>query len=198
MKTLLFCCVCMSFLFAFSSCKKSTRGGADSKTFMPRKVSPRDIDLAGIKLYLTSAEVKRQLPALRCGKKDGDMVVCNWKTTEADRQRIFRGIDQIRLTFYRDTAQTIRVQYSQMFDVEYTNFEQAVREKYAYALGDRITDTIGTEWRYDSLGITLIPNRKQHWTGSVFTYSPELEFQELYLYKRWLEALGKEKLKTIY
>ena len=187
----------LSIMFVLS-CNKHGPKGERAIDETPRSVSPFTIDIAGIKLYQTRKELEGRVSSLRCVEKDVDLALCDWRTTDKDRKGVYRGIGQIGFTFYRDTLQTIRVRYEQMLDAEYANFSAAVRTKYAFAVGDRIIDTTGDEWQYDSLEITLVPNRRQHWTGSVFTYTPELEFQERSLYHRWVESLGERKVKPIY
>ena len=181
-----------------TSCKRHSPGDVPKPPPAKREISPRSIDLAGVKFYQTANETKARFPTARWEKKDNEIEVCSWRPTVEERDTLFNGIARLNFTFYRDTLQTIKVEYFQMLDVEYANFGKAVRQKYAYASADRISDNTATDWQYDSVGITLTPNRKQHWTGSLSTYTPVLEFQERYVYRRWLDAIQNRQVKTIY
>lgn len=163
-----------------------------------RTVSPREINLSGMALYATVEGIKRLLPSLHCLSQADDIDVCSWKPTPAEQESTFHGISQVKLTFFRDTLHTIQVYYSQILDVEFRNFEKAVRAKYGYMSGGKPVDTTGYEWRYDSLLITFTPNKKQHWTGTMYTYSPVLEFQERFLYQHWLDEVAQQKPKALY
>ena len=179
-------------------CNKEAPKVSDLINAARRNVSPRTVDLAGIKFYQTREEVKNRLPFLRCETKDNNIDVCRWKTNNDDRRGEFKGIDQIKLTFYRDTLQTIEVRYSEMFDVEYADFDRSVREKYGYTIVGKLIDSTGNEWQYDSLKVSLFPNKKQHWTGSAFVFTPVLDFQERAIYRRWLNEMEQRKPQTLY
>ncbi|MBI1803196.1 MAG: hypothetical protein HY033_02375 [Ignavibacteriae bacterium] len=163
-----------------------------------RTISPQSINLAGVALYETISSLQALLPNLRCEQRDVDIKLCVWRPTEEERKQTFRGIDQLKLTFYKDTLQSIDIQYLQMVDMEYENFEQGIRTKYARYTGNPGIDSNTTVWQYDSLIVTLVPNRKPHWTGTLSTYTPILEFQERTLYKRWMENLEKRKVNPVY
>ena len=186
-------------LVCISSCKKTPpeeHGSPPDAEW--RTVSPHEVNLSGIRLYSTVGEINKLLPSLNCRNQADNIDVCNWKPTQAEQESTYLGISQVKFTFFRDTLHTIRVYYTQILDVEFTNFEKAVRAKYGYASGGKSVDTTGYEWRYDSLLITFTPNRKQHWTGTMFTYSPVLEFQERFLYQHWLDEVGQQKPKALY
>lgn len=185
-------CLFVSVLLVTSCSKRSPK-------LEPRtSVSPSSIDLAGITFYLTHEQLSNKLNMLRCSSSDPIVKKCRWNTTREDREGIFKGIDEIQFTLYRDTIQTIAVYYSQMLDVEYSNFDKAVQEKYAIFIGDLPLDTMNAEWAYDSLIVRFIPNRRKHWTGSMYTYTPVLEFQERVLYKRWIDDVQKQKVNALY
>ena len=85
-----------------------------------------------------------------------------------------------------------------MMDLEYKGFESGIRAKYSRSSGNATVDSTTTVWQYDSLIVTLIPNRKPHWTGSLQTFTPVLEFQERTLYRRWMEDIEKRKVNPVY
>ena len=176
-----------------AGCGKRSGDGDRSRT-----VSPRSVDIAGVTLYRTIDALQTFLPNLRCEQKDVDIKLCVWRPTDEERTQAFHGVDQLKLTFYKDTLQSVSVQYSQMMDMEYRNFEQSIRAKYARSTGIPSVDSTTTVWQYDSLIVTLVPNQKPHWTGSLLTYTPVLEFQERTLYRRWMEALEKRKVNPVY
>jgi hypothetical protein len=161
-------------------------------------VSPDDVDLAGIRFSLGKEALENQYPSVRCRSGEEGVITCTLTPAGDQRESQFPGVDEIKLTFFRDTLHTIRVSYGQMFDVEYKNFVSDVRKKYAYRTEDGDLDTVGMIWKYDILKVELTPNPKKHWTGSLMVYTPVLEFQQIAVYKRWLEALEQSKSKTIY
>lgn len=160
----------------------------------PRALSPRDIHLPGIAFYMTPEEVSGRLAGLRCEAPEKTIRVCTWSPDT--RQDSFRGVSQLRLVFYRDSLHMISVRYAEMVDAEYVNFARAVREKYAPAL--QAADSAGAQWIFDSVSVSLTPNRRRHWTGSIDTYAPVLEFQERVLYRRWLQEVSGQKPKEVY
>ena len=182
----------------FIACQREAPKVGDIINTARRNLSPHIVDISGITFYQSSQELKEKLHGMRCEEKDHETQICTWKAMKEDRESGFSGIDKIQFTFYRDTLQSIKLQYLELFDVEYVNFERGVREKYAYAIAGKLLDTTGTEWQYDSLKVILTPNKKQHWTGSFFAFTPVLELQERNVYRRWLDAIEKQKTKTVY
>ena len=182
------------FMVIVAGCGKRPGNASDRQ----RTVSPQSVNLAGITLYETIDSLQARLPNLQCEQKDADIKLCVWRPTEDERAQSFHGIDRLRLTFYKDTLQSISAQYLQMMDLEYRNFEQGIRGKYSRPTGVPSVDSNTTVWKYDSLIVTLVPNRKAHWTGSFQTYTPVLEFQERTLYRRWMETLEKRKVNPVY
>ncbi len=177
-------------LFAACSGKKEF-----DKSF---KVSPDAVNLAGIQFSVGKEALENQFPAIRCRSGEEGVMTCTLTPTNDQRESQFPGVDEMKLTFFRDALHTIRVSYGQMFDVEYKNFLSDVRKKYAYRTEDGDLDTVGMIWKYDALKVELTPNPKKHWTGSLMVYTPVLEFQQTVVYKRWLEALEQSKSKKIY
>jgi hypothetical protein len=59
-----------------------------------------------------------------------------------------------------------------MLDVEYAIFDRQIHEQYGSVPAGTSPDSVLTEWRYDSLLVTLTPNRRPHWIGQNMTYSP--------------------------
>ena len=183
--------VCVSL--SVTSCRKK------SLNLEPRiPLSPRSIDLAGVTFYLTHEQLSGKLNMLRCSSSDPVVKKCRWNTTRGDREGIFKGIEEIEFTLYRDSVQTIAVYYSQLLDAEYDNFDKAVQQKYATLIGNLPPDTANIEWPYDSLIVKFMPNRRKHWTGSMHTYTPVLEFQERMLYKRWIDDVQRQKTDALY
>jgi hypothetical protein len=180
-------------LFA-AGCGRHSGNDADPE----RTVSPHSVNLAGVALFKTFDSLQTLLPNLQCEQKDPDIRLCAWHPTDEEHKQAFRGIDQMKLTFYKDTLQSISAQYLPMMDLEYRNFEQSIRAKYARYTGVPSIDSTTTVWQYDSLIVTLVSNAKPHWTGSLLTYSPVLEFQERTLYRRWMEELEKRKVNPVY
>lgn len=182
----------LSIFIACTTWSCSERGTSPNH---PRQhLSPYSIELAGLTLYMSEQELVSRLPGLRYGSGNEGLVICRWRTDQSVKETPFRGIDAITFTLYKDSLQAIRIEYTQMFDVEYREFESGVRDKYA----SMPSDTVTLEWSYDSIRVALTPNRKKHWTGSIATFAPVLEFQERKLYGRWLEDLQRKKIRTIY
>ncbi len=193
MKNIILLCISLSLLFAETSCKRKVQ-----KSETRTSLSPSSVNFAGITFYLTHEQLSSKLNMLRCSSSDPIVKKCVWRTNQNDREGVFRGIDEIQFTLYRDTVQTITLYYSQMLDIEYKNFNQAVQEKYSNHVGDFSLDTVNTEWTYDSLIVRFMPNRKKHWTNSMYTYTPVLEFQERMLYKRWIDDVEKQRVNALY
>ena len=191
-------CILVIMFLVIVACNKDAPKVSDLINAARRNVSPHTVDLAGIRFYQTREEVKNRLPFLRCETKDNNIDVCSWKSNDDDRRREFKGINQIKLTFYRDTLQTIEVRYNEMFDAEYADFDRNVRDKYGYTIAGKLIDSMGNEWQYDSLKVTLFPNKKQHWTGSAFVFTPVLDFQERTIYLQWLHEVEQRKPQTLY
>lgn len=166
----------------------------ESKNPSREHLSPGAIDLAGIRFSLTKGEFQSRFPSMRCRSGDGDLEICVMSPRGSPDEDSFQGIEQINLQFFRDTLHTIQLEYGQMFDVEYRKFEAGVREKYARVPDD----TTSFDWTYDSLRVTLTPNPRRHWTGSVATNNPLLEFQERTRYQSWIEGLRQRQIRRIY
>lgn len=196
----IFSFVICSLPFLFTSCEKQQpeQKELSRSNRIAKSISPQIVDIVGIKFFQTSKDLKTRFPYLRCEKKSDELQRCSLQTTAEEREGDFHGIDQLQLTFYQDTLHNIKIQYSQMFELEYNDFEAGVRGKYAYRYENNSIDSSGNLWQYDSLSVTVVPNRKQHWTASVFLYTPVIEFQERTIYSRWLDALDRRKTKTVY
>src|ERR1041385_1481935 len=147
--------LCAGLAVLIVSCQTDAPKIGDIINTMRRNVSPRSIDLGGIVFTKTREELAGLFPSLSCQKKSGEIEICSWKRSPKDPQNYFQRIAQIKLTFVRDTLKAIRAAYSEMLDVEYVNFERAIREKYAYAIAGRVIDSTGSNWQYDSLNVTL-------------------------------------------
>ena len=190
----IFClCLCLALFFGGMACKKRA-----PKPEPHASLSPSSINLAGLTFYLTHGELESKLNMLRCSSSDPIVKKCRWSTTKRDRDGVFKGIDEIQFTLYRDSVQTITVYYTQMLDADYKNFDEAVHQKYASLTGDFTLDTVSAEWSYDSLLVKFMPNKKRHWTATMYTYTPVLEFQERMLYKRWIVEVEKQKVNALY
>lgn len=185
--------ICAALLLGAAACKKKA-----PKPEPRSSLSPGSINLAGLTFYLTHNELSGKLNMLRCSSSDPVVKRCRWSTTRRDREGMFKGIDEIQFTLYRDSVQTITVYYAQMLDVEYKKFDQAIHEKYAKLIGDLPLDSVNVEWTYDSLLVKFMPNRKKHWTATMYTYRPVLEFQERLLYKRWIDDVDKQRVTALY
>ncbi|HTK83398.1 MAG TPA: hypothetical protein VL633_14025 [Bacteroidota bacterium] len=182
-------------LFA-TSCRKG-----EAKTDPGHSLSPNSINLAGLTFYQTHSQLSSQLNMLRCSSTDPIIKKCRWSTTRRDREGAFKGIEEIQFTLYRDSVQSISITYTPMLDVEFKKFDQAIQQKYATVAPDPhpdTPDTITTEWVYDSLIVKLMPNKKRHWTGRMYTYTPVLEFQERMLYQRWIADVEKQTVVALY
>ncbi len=175
------------------NCSRQHPQTSDLINAVRRTVSPVAINIGGIKLDQSNGDVRSIFPLMQCESKGNSIDICRWRTTAEDRKGPFKGIYQLILTFYHDTLQTIEVHYAEMFDAEYVDFDRNVREKYGYAIAGKIIDSTGTEWQYDSLKVLLIPNKKRHWTGSAFVFTPVLSFQERMIYSRWLTEVEQRK-----
>ena len=191
-------CSLFLLLCYLTACQKEAPKVGEIINSMRRAISPRSVDIGGIRFYQSRVDIEQVVPFRKCDDKGLETMECSWKRTPQDSKNFLEGIDQLKLTFFRDTLKTLRAEYGQMFDVEYVNFEKAIRSKYAYAIAGHVIDTSGNDWLYDSLKITLIPNKKQHWTGSFFAFTPVLEFEERTVVKRWLDEVEKQKIKKVY
>jgi hypothetical protein len=163
-------CVLLS-LFLLSSCG---RNGADSSG--GRNLSPDAINISGIHFSQTPQELRVLLPDVHCVRNTPESEICSWIPGESDRRGGFRGVERVGCRFQRNSLRSIRVEYLEMLDVEYTEFDKQVREKYGFIPAPAGPDTLFTEWQYDSVAVSLTPNRRPHWIGQVTTYTPVLEF----------------------
>ncbi len=141
-----------------------------------KSLSWNDIDIGGIRLRTDRAELQSKFRSLRCERKGFETYLCTWSPKA--RSGPFSGIDKVTLTFERDSLQRIRLSYKEMFDVDYRKFDKEIRRKYAGRQTEGGLDTVDCEWRYESVLVNLSPNRRQHWTGTFYVFSPTLEFQE--------------------
>jgi hypothetical protein len=163
-----------------------------------RNVAPSVVDIGGIRLRQSELEVKNVFPNMQCESKGNGVDVCTWKSAEEKGRKGFKGVERLKLTFYGSELQTIEVQYFEMFDVEYANFEQGVKNKYGYAIAGWLIDSSGNEWEYDSLKVILSSHKRPHWTGTMFVFTPALEFQDRTLYRKWLNEVDQRKSQTVY
>ena len=92
------------------SCKDPETKNTTTAVPERRVVSPRAIDLAGISFSQTPITLKEKLSALQCDRKDKYIEICQWKTTEKDRNDSYPGVEQMKFTFFQDTLQNWPVQ----------------------------------------------------------------------------------------
>ncbi|GEM_PF-4637510 len=141
-----------------------------------RTLSWRDVDIGGIRFHAARTELQSKLRSIRCERKAYDTEICTWSPKA--REGAFKGIDRILLTIWRDSVHGIELRYGEMFDVDYRTFDKEMRRKYAGRQAAPGLDTVACEWRSDSLIVRLSPNRRQHWTGTFYVFTPTVEFQE--------------------
>lgn len=115
-------------------------------------------------------------PDARCVKNSAESEICSWNPGVAGRQGGFRGVERVGCRFHGDSLRSIFIEYLEMLDVEYAVFDKQTREKYGYLPAPEALDTVFVEWQYDSVAVSLTPNRRPHWIGQVKTYRPVLEF----------------------
>jgi hypothetical protein len=139
-----------------------------------RNIPPHEINFNGIRLYLSKDQALAIIPALKCSPVNSNSDTCLWILPAQQRTGNLRSIDRIKLIFRDDKLKVFHVYYSQLLDFEFNNLEKNVRQKYGYPL----KDTMATDWKYDSLRITLTTNRREHWTRKFRIFTPELEFRE--------------------
>ena len=182
----------LCLFLALNSCRQAP------ETELRPPLSPGSINLAGLTFYLTHNQLSGMLNMLRCSSSDPIVKRCRWSPSRKDREGLFKGIDEIQFTLYRDSVQTITIYYTQMLDIEYKKFDEAIHQKYAVSKGNLPLDTANVEWSYDSLIVRFTPNKKRHWTTTMFTYTPVLEFQERMLYRRWIDDVEKQTVTALY
>ena len=139
-----------------------------------RNISPYEINFSGIRLYINKAQVLSIIPSLKCSPVNSNSDTCLWILSAQQRTGNLRSIEKIKFVFRDDKLKTFRIYYSQLLDFEFSNLEKNVRQQYSYPL----KDTTATDWKYDSLRITLTSNRREHWTRKFRMFTPELEFRE--------------------
>ncbi|MBI1806344.1 MAG: hypothetical protein HYR76_04755 [Ignavibacteria bacterium] len=137
--------------------------------------SPRDINVGGIHLYQLRDNIKKQFPSMDCAKENNEKEYCTIRISRANRHGRFQDIDRLYFSFVHDTLRSIKLRYAQIFDIEYLNLVADLEKTYGSATS--ITpDSSHYLWDSDSLNIILEPNRKPHWTGSLMTFTPLVEF----------------------
>ncbi len=139
-----------------------------------KNISPYEINFNGIRLYLNKDQALTIIPSLKCSPIGSNSDTCLWILSAQQRTGNLRSIDRIKLVFHDDKLKAFRVYYSQLLDFEFNNLEKNVRQQYSYPL----KDTTVTDWKYDSLRITLTSNRREHWTRKFRIFTPELEFRD--------------------
>jgi hypothetical protein len=139
-----------------------------------RRISPHEINLNGINLYLSKSQTQAVIHSLVCAPLDNYTDTCSWILPEHEKVGTLSSVDQIKFIFQQDKLIMLSIYYSQMLDFEYRGLEMNIRDHYGYPL----KDTLATDWQYDSLRITLISNRREHWTGKFRISKPVLEFRE--------------------
>jgi len=146
--------------------------------------SPHRIDINGIRFYQSRSEVVRRAGRLSCSENYLGDRVCYWRPDAYQKKHGFGGIDGIVFTFTRDTLHAMKITYDELLDVDYTFFDAKMRRMIGAPVTSAASDSSALMWQSDSLVINLSPNRKQHWTKTVYTYTPVAEFRERMLRKQ--------------
>lgn len=150
-------------------------GCSSDDSSLRKGLSSRDVDIGGISFNSTRSGLRAKLNPMGCDTHGFEREICTWLPKA--RHGPFQGIQKIVLTFFRDSVRGIELDYAEMFDVQYRNFNKEIRRKYAARHSFQGLDTLDCEWNYESVAVKFYPNRRQHWTGTFYVYTPALEFQ---------------------
>ena len=159
-------------LLIVCGCGRHGSGGSGD-----RPLSPDAVNVSGIRFSQTPQEIRLLLPDAHCVKNSPEAEICSWIPGREERRGGFRGVERLLCRFRHDSLRSIRVEYLEMLDVEFSAFDKEVRGKYGYVPAPEGLDTLFAEWQYDSLAVSLTPNKRPHWTGQVSIYRPVLEFE---------------------
>src|SRR5258706_9796077 len=151
-------------------------GPHGSPDYGDRALSPGGVNISGIRFSQTPEDLRALLPEAHCVRNAPETEICSWIPGQTDRQGGFRGVERVGCRVQHDYLRSIRVEYLEMLDVEFSVFDKQVREKYGYLPAAEGIDTLYIEWQYDSVAVSLTPNKRPHWIGQVSTYRPVLEF----------------------
>lgn len=80
--------------------------------------------------------------------------------------------------FNRNVLSGFHIRYAQVFDVVFRRIDSEVKAQFAPPSGSQAIDTVDCAYTYDSLQVTFSPNRKLHWTGSFYVFTPVLDVRE--------------------
>src|SRR5260221_2097335 len=144
-------------------------GHHGSLDYGDRALSPDAVNISGIHFSQTPQDLRALLPEAHCGGNAPETEICSWIPGSADRRGGFRGVERVGCRFQHDSLRSIRVEYLEMLDVEFSVFDRQVREKYGYLPVAEGIDTLYIEWTYDSVAVSLTPNKRPHWIGQVST-----------------------------
>ena len=146
--------------------------------------SPRRIDIGGIRFYQSYREVISRVRPLTCSENYLGDRICYWRPDSYQKKHGFKGIDGIVFTFTRDTLHAMKVTYNEMLDIDYGFFNGKLKDMIGAPVTNASSDSSSIMWQSDSLVISMVPNRKQHWTKTVYVYTPVVEFRERILRKQ--------------
>jgi hypothetical protein len=153
-------------LLVISSCRHRSRA---------REIRGADVIILGMRLGQTRTDLLAIMPSMVCAGSLADSEFCSYFPGEADRKGRFRGVDRVRLGFRSGALKRIRLEYGEMLDVEFAALDGDIRSQYGDKPMGSTPDSLYMEWRYDSVIVSLAPNRRPHWTREVTTYKPVLE-----------------------
>ena len=91
---------------------------------------------------------------------------------------MLEGLEEVQFRFEQNVVKGFTLKYGQLFDVMYRSVDSRVKEQFSPSEASHALDTILCTWKYDSLNVTFEPNRKQHWTGSFYVFTPVLKVSE--------------------
>ncbi len=140
-----------------------------------REIRPADVLLLGMRPGQSRTDLLAFMPSLVCQGNLPDSDACSYYPGQADRRGRFRGVDRVRCGFRSGALKRIRLEYGEMLDLEFAALDADIRSRYGDRPMGSIPDSLFTQWRYDSLVVSLTPNRRPHWTRQLTTYKPVLE-----------------------
>ena len=175
------CCIVV-----LNSCgkKESAEISSSSRRENISTISPHQVQIGGIAFYQSYDEVTKRVRKLTCSTNYLGDKICYWKSSKGDRSHGFENIDQIIFTFVRDTLHEMKIDCLTMFDVEFANFITTFEQTFGQPTVAVSSDSTQMEWHSDSLSIILVPNKRLHWTKSVYTFTPVIDYQERVLRKQ--------------
>ncbi|HMD14643.1 MAG TPA: hypothetical protein VKI62_08465 [Bacteroidota bacterium] len=179
-------CFVLFCIVALNSCGKKESRETTSSSLLEETpmVSPHKVHIGELAFYQSYDEVTKRVRKLTCSTNYLGDKVCYWRASKGDRSRRFENTDQIIFTFVRDTLHEMKMEYLTMFDVEFTNFLSIFKQTFGSPTVAGSSDSLQMEWHSDSLSIILVPNKRLHWTKSVYTFTPVIDYQERILRKQ--------------